>query len=180
MNRRSVIPALILAWLGGRAAFAAEPPLSMEVTPKAAPELQFTDGDGKTRNLTEFKGKLVLLNIWATWCGPCRKEMPTLDRLQAALGGPDFEVVPLSIDRKGMEAVDKFYAEIGITHLGRYVAPSANDAMDTLGVFGIPATYLVDRAGRILGRKDGPAEWDSAEFVAFFKDIIAQSKETNP
>lgn len=180
MNRRFVIVALIFPCIGSHAAFAAEPPLLMEETPKAAPELQFTDGDGKSRSLTEFKGKVVLLNIWATWCGPCRKEMPTLDRLQAALGGPDFEVVALSIDRKGMEAVDKFYAEVGITHLARYVAPSASEAMDTLAVFGLPATYLIDTRGRILGRKDGPAEWDSPEFVAFFKTIIAKSKESNP
>ena len=176
MNRRAVALLVPFAWLGGQLAAAANPPLVMDETPKPAPELHFTDGDGKSRTLADFKGKMVLLNIWATWCGPCRKEMPTLDRLQAALGGPDFEVVPLSIDRKGMEAVNKFYAEIGIQHLARYVAPSASDAMDTLGVFGLPATFLIDGQGSIIGRKDGPAEWDSPEFVAFFKSLIVKPK----
>ena len=85
------------------------PPFVMSEAPKPVRELNFTDGEGQARTLADFKGKVILLNIWATWCGPCRKEMPTLDRLQAALGGVDFEVVPLSIDRKGMEVVNKFY-----------------------------------------------------------------------
>ena len=179
MNRRAIafVPLMCLA---GWTAFAAETPLVMDATPKPAPDLHFTDGDGKARTLADFKGKLVLLNIWATWCAPCRKEMPTLDRLQAALGGPDFEVVPLSVDRKGMDAVNKFYGEIGLQHLARYVAPSASDAMDTLAIFGLPATFLINGKGFVLGRKDGPAEWDSPEFVAFFKTIVAKSKETNP
>ena len=180
MNRRALMLAIPLTWFGSLVVVAADPPLVMDETPKPAPELHFTDGDGKARTIANFKGKVVLLNIWATWCGPCRKEMPTLDRLQAALGGPEFEVVPLSIDRKGMEAINKFYDETGIRHLARYVAPSASEAMDTLGVFGLPATFLIDGRGLILGRKDGPAEWDSPEFVAFFKTIIAKSKETNP
>ena len=167
-----------LFWFGAQTAGAAEPPMAMSETPKTLPEIHFTDGAGQARTLADFKGKVVLLNVWATWCGPCRKEMPTLDRLQAALGGPDFEVVPLSIDRKGLEVVDKFYAEIGIQHLARYIAPSASEAFDKLGVFGLPATFLIDRQGRVLGHKDGPAEWDSPEFVAFFKTIIAKPKET--
>lgn len=179
MNRRALLLAVSFVCLGGRTAAAASP-MAMVEQPQPAPDLQFTDGDGRTRSLNEFKGKVVLLNIWATWCGPCRKEMPTLDRLQAALGRPDFEVVPLSIDRKGMEAVDKFYAEIRVAHLARYVTPSGIEAMDTLGVFGLPATFLLDRKGRVLGRKDGPAEWDSPEFVAFFRDIIAKSKGAKP
>ena len=180
MNRRALVLAVTVTGLGGRISAAANPPMAMDKTPKAAPELHFTDGKGKVRTLSEFKGKVVLLNIWATWCGPCRKEMPTLDRLQATLGGPEFEVVPLSIDRKGMEAVDKFYADIGTQHLARYVAPSASEAMEALAVFGLPATFLIDSQGLILGRKEGPAEWDSPEFIAFFKAVIAKSQETNP
>ena len=86
-------------------------------TPKPLPEIAFVDGEGKVGALADLRGKVVLLNIWATWCLPCRKEMPTLDRLQAQLGGPDFEVVALSIDRRGVEKARKFYAEIGIQHL---------------------------------------------------------------
>ena len=106
--------------------------------------------------------------------------MPTLDRLQAALGGPDFVVLPVSIDRKGMDAVSKFYTEIGIQHLARYVAPAANQVLDTLGVWGLPATLLIDRQGRELGRLDGPAEWDSPDMINTLKTIIAKQKETTP
>lgn len=180
MKRRAVILGLLATWPGAPRLFAADVLMAPVDPPKPAPDLQFTDGNGNSRSLADFKGKLVLLNVWATWCVPCRKEMPTLDRLQATLGGVDFEVLPLSIDRKGMEAVTAFYTEIGIQHLGRYVAPSSSEAMDKLGVFGIPATYLIDRQGNIIARKEGPAEWDAPEFVAFFKDIIARSKETKP
>src|SRR3546814_20276382 len=86
------------------------------------------DGSGKRPSLADFRGKLVLLNLWATWCGPCREEMPTLDRLQATLGGSDFEVVALSIDRAGMGGVDAFYAEIGVKTPARYNNESGKTA----------------------------------------------------
>ena len=98
-----------MLWLSATVQATATPPFVMFEAPKPVPELNFTDGEGHARTLANFKGKVILLNIWATWCGPCRKEMPTLDRLQAALGGADFEVMPLSIDCKGMEVVNKFY-----------------------------------------------------------------------
>ena len=181
MNRRRVLAlAASLGFAAGKEAAAAAMNFAMNETPKPMPELQFNDGNGKALTLADFKGKVVLLNIWATWCGPCRKEMPTLDRLQAALGGPDFTVLPVSIDRKGMDVVSKFYAEIGIRHLSRYVAPTANQVLDTLGVWGLPATLLIDRQGRELGRLDGPAEWDSPESIAFLKQVIKQQKETTP
>ena len=181
MNRRHILS--LVAGLGlavNKAAIAAPQNFAMSETPKPLPELQFTDSDGKTLTLADFKGKVVLLNIWATWCGPCRKEMPTLDRLQAALGGPDFVVLPMSIDRKGMDVVTKFYTEIGIQHLSRYVAPAANQVLDRLGVWGLPATLLVDRQGRELGRLEGPAEWDSPDMISTLKIIISKQKETTP
>ena len=190
MNRRHVVAfTLGLGFIASKEAAAAPVNFAMNETPKPLPELQFTDSEGKSLTLADFKGKVVLLNIWATWCVPCRKEMPTLDRLQAALGGADFIVLPVSIDRKGMDVVTKFYTEIGIQHLARYVAPAANQVLDTLGIWGLPATLLVDRQGRELGRLDGPAEWDSPEMMAFLKPIItppaetsssAQQKETTP
>ena len=181
MNRRHILAfAAGLGFATGREATAAPVNFAMNETPKPMPELPFNDSDGKALTLTDFKGKVVLLNVWATWCGPCRKEMPTLDRLQAALGGHDFEVLPVSIDRKGMDVVTKFYAEIGIRHLSHYVAPTANQVLDTLGVWGLPATLLIDRLGRELGRLDGPAEWDSPESIAFLKQVIKQQKETTP
>src|SRR3546814_16274099 len=100
----------------------------------------------------------LLLNIWATWCGPCRAEMPTLDRLQAKLGGPDFEVVALSIDRAGMGAVARFYAEIGVKHPGRYIDVPAKTARN-LGAYGLPTQLRIDRDGCAGVRESGRAAW---------------------
>ncbi|CAN7386502.1 TlpA disulfide reductase family protein [Pararhizobium sp. LjRoot235] len=140
-------------------------------TPAPVPELQFTDGEGEPLSLAGFRGKVVLLNVWATWCLPCRKEMPTLDRLQAALGGSAFEVVALSIDRGGADAVRKFYAEIGIRHLAIHVDTSSQVGF-ALATAGLPTTLLIDAEGRELGRLIGPAEWDAPDMVAFLKSII--------
>lgn len=142
-------------------------------TPRELPEVQFVDGDGRETTLAEFRGKTVLLNIWATWCVPCREEMPALDRLQAKLGGPDFQVVPLSIDREGLAAVKAFYEELGLEALGIYVDQSGK-AQRALSVLGIPTTLLVDRDGRELGRTAGPAEWDSDEIIEFLRRVVEQ------
>lgn len=148
------------------------PNFAMHETPKPVPEIQFQDGEGQPRTLANYAGRVVLLNVWATWCIPCRKEMPTLDRLQAELGGPDFEVVALSIDRAGPDAVRKFFAVIGIQHLVLNIDASGK-AMFALGIIGLPATILIDREGREVGRLIGPAEWDSPAMVAFLRDRIA-------
>ena len=168
------------AALFNKPAFAGPQGLVMNDAPKPMPELQFTDHDGKLLSLADFKGKIVLLNIWATWCGPCRKEMPALDRLQAQFGGPDFMVLPVSIDRKGFTVVDVFYVGIGIQHLAAYVAPTANHALDTLGIWGLPASLLLDAQGRELGKLEGPAEWDSPDMINFLKATITKQKETTP
>lgn len=128
--------------------------------PRLLPEIQFADGDGHPTWLSKHRGKVILLNIWATWCAPCRKEMPTLDRLQASLGGPDFEVIALSIDRDGLSAVRAFYSQTGIRYLHMYTDESGH-AMSDLGVAAIPTTLLIDPGGNEIGRKIGPAEWDS-------------------
>jgi thiol-disulfide isomerase/thioredoxin len=147
--------------------------LTLYETPKTVPDLDFQDAAGKPLRLADFHGKLVVLNLWATWCIPCRTEMPTLDRLQGQLGGPNFEVVALSIDRAGMKKVDPFFHEIGITHLAKYLDPSG-EAPGHLGAFGLPTTLLIDPEGRELGRLVGPAEWDSAEMVAFLRKLAAR------
>ena len=136
--------------------------------PRTLSELWFVDVEERPASLADFGGKVVLLNIWATWCAPCRREMPTLDRLQAELGGPDFEVVALSVDRAGHEVVRKFYANFGITNLAIYI-DSTQRALRDLGVVGLPTTLLIDRAGRELGRLIGPAEWDSPSMLAFVR-----------
>lgn len=148
------------------------PNFAMHETPKPVPEIHFQDGEGQARTLAEYSGKVVLLNVWATWCIPCRKEMPTLDRLQTKLGGSDFEVVVLSIDRAGPDVVRKFFEEIGIQHLALNIDASGK-AMFALGIVGLPATILIDREGLEVGRLIGPTEWDSPAMVGFLGDLIA-------
>jgi len=147
--------------------------MTLHDAPRELPELRFTDGSGKPLSLADFRGKLVLLNLWATWCGPCREEMPTLGRLQAELGGPDFEVVALSIDRAGIAVVDAFYAEIGVKNLARYIDDSGKVAQQ-LNALGLPTTLLLDREGREIARHVGPAEWDRPAMVAFFRRQLEQ------
>lgn len=170
-------PALIavLVALAGPV-FGAEAPqgLILHPQPKPVPEIQFQDGDGRALTLADFHGKMVLLNIWATWCGPCREEMPTLDRLQAKLGGPNFEVVALSIDREGIPAITKFFGEVGVKHLAMYVDSSAR-AGPVLGAVGLPTSLLIDRKGQEIGRLVGPAEWDSPKMVEFIRGFLAKS-----
>ena len=140
-------------------------------TPRAVPALAFVDGEGTPKTLADFKGRVVLLNIWATWCVPCRAEMSALDRLQAKLGGPDFQVVALSIDRKGLDVVKPFYAELGLGSLGIYLDRSGS-AAHALDAVGVPTTLLIDRDGRELGRKLGPAPWDEPDAVALVQRAI--------
>lgn len=144
-------------------------------TPQPVPALAFQDGEGRPLSLENFRGKVVVLNIWATWCAPCREEMPTLDRLQAKLGGADLEVLALSIDQGGPAAVREFFRAIGIKHLRLYIDPTSQ-ALNALDILGIPATLLIDRQGRELGRLVGIAKWDSLEMVAFLKMVIDQTQ----
>ncbi len=155
------------------AAAAAERKFVLVDPPKTLPDVRFVDGEGRDRALVDFKGKVVLLNVWATWCVPCRKEMPTLDRLQSILGGADFQIVALSIDRQGLDVVRKFYGDIGIKHLAMYVDRGGRAVRD-LSAAGLPTTLLIDRAGREIGRLVGPAEWDAPGMVAFIRRQIGQ------
>ncbi len=139
--------------------------------PRPVPELHFVDGDGRPMTLADLKGRAVLLNLWATWCVPCRKEMPSLDRLQAKLGGPGFQVLPLSIDRKGMDVVKPFYDELGLKSLGKYVDQSGK-AASVLGAQGVPTTLLIDRDGLEVGRASGAAEWDSPDIIDTIRRLL--------
>ena len=141
--------------------------------PKLVPEIHFQDREGRSRTLADFRGKVVLLNIWATWCAPCREEMPTLDRLQVELGGPDFEVVALSIDRGGFDAITKFFAEVGVQHLAMYL-DSTTVAASTLSAVGLPTSLLIDRDGTEIGRLIGPAKWDAPDMVEFIRGRVTR------
>jgi thiol-disulfide isomerase/thioredoxin len=142
-------------------------PLELSVfdRPRALPEVHFADQEGHALTLDDFRGRVVLLNVWATWCVPCRKEMPALDRLQARLGGKDFVVIPLSIDREGEAPVKRFYQELGLEKLGIYVDPSGKGSR-SLAIPGVPTTLLIEQQGREVARKMGAAEWDGEEMVS--------------
>ncbi len=168
--------------LGGIApSRAAQPPKNFAVheKPRSLPEVRFVNAEGRMLRLAEFRGKVVLLNIWATWCGPCRREMPTLDRLQAKLGGPVFEVIALSIDRAGIDAVKPFYEELKLQRLAIYVDRSAKVTRQ-LAVIGIPTTLLIDAEGREIGRLAGPAEWDAPAFVTFIESRLPKGAAPDP
>lgn len=140
----------------------------------SAAALTFQHADGKVGTLDDFRGGYVLLNIWATWCAPCRKEMPSLDRLQAAKGGPDFKVVALSIDRGGNDQVRPFYEEIGIKNLGTFLdQPGAS--MRAFKIVGLPTTLLIGKDGKELARWVGPKEWDEPDTVKEIDSFIASS-----
>jgi thiol-disulfide isomerase/thioredoxin len=133
-----------------------------KAVPVAVPQLAFVDAAGKPRSLAEWRGKVVLLNVWATWCAPCRHEMPALDKLKQAMGGKDFDVVALSTDRDGIAKAKAFLDEIKVTGLEPLVDTTSKSAAQ-LKVIGMPTTLLIDRDGREIGRLTGPAEWDSQD-----------------
>lgn len=140
-------------------------------TPRPVAPLSFTNGDGAPLTLADFHGRTVLLNVWATWCVPCRKEMPALDRLQAKLGGPGFTVVPLSIDHRGRDVVARFYRELGLKSLSVYVDKSA-DVISAVNAVGMPTTLLIDAQGRELGHVIGPAEWDGHAMLSLLAQYL--------
>jgi thiol-disulfide isomerase/thioredoxin len=139
--------------------------------PEALPEIKFLDAEGHERTLADWRGKVVLLNLWATWCVPCRKEMPALDRLQAALASDKFQVVAVSVDRSGIAGARKFLDETGTHSLTLYADPSARLA-SSLRAAGLPATLLIDKEGREIGRLLGPAEWDGEDAKRLIQSAI--------
>lgn len=140
--------------------------------PKIVADIAFVDGAGVPKKLSDWQGQVVLLNVWATWCAPCREEMPALDHLQALLGHEEFEVVALSVDRGDIGLPQEFFDEIGVKELGLYHDGSAK-AGSKLGVFGMPTTLLLGRQGQILGRLVGPAEWDDEQAQALVEAALA-------
>ena len=142
---------------------------------EAVPDLVFMTEEGEQVSIEKWRGRVVLVNLWATWCAPCRKEMPALAELQQQLGSDDFEVVAISVDRKGAEASAAFLIETGATALKLYVDKSAQ-SLDTVQAVGLPATLLLDRQGREIGRLLGPAEWSSPDAITLIKAAIAEGK----
>ena len=146
--------------------------LNVNPAPQPLSPISFQTTDGAKVTLADFKGKTVLLNLWATWCIPCRKEMPALNQLQADLGGKNFEVVAVNIDTQGPERVETFLNEAGIDKLHRYADPSTGilQSLKNEGLGqGLPTSVIIDRQGCRLGAMAGPAEWSSDDAKALIK-----------
>lgn len=170
MNRRSVLLSTLALGLTAKQAFA-RPPFKLRDNPAPLLSPPFKDGNGKKLFLSNFTGRVVLLNIWATWCAPCREEMPALDALQRNLGGSDFIIVPISIDRAGIEVARRFYREIGIRSLGLYWGEDVRVQL-AFAAFGLPTTLLIDRKGQELSRVFGPVRWDAPAAFEQITNVI--------
>lgn len=189
MNKIVCIVALIVGlsassgFLAG-AADADEPPpptgwmeqFSFKDPPRPAPQTPFLAGNGSEVKLGDFKGRVLLVNFWATWCAPCIRELPSLDRLQAELGDEGLLVVAVSQDRGGAAVAGPFLEKHGIRTLGLFLDSKMRLGRE-LGVRALPWTFLVDREGRIVGELPGYAEWDSNEAVALIRHYLAQGRD---
>jgi thiol-disulfide isomerase/thioredoxin len=154
--------------VGAMAAFLLRP------KPLDLPDFNFADGAGTSKSLADFRGKVVLLNIWATWCVPCREEMSALNKLETELGGEAFQVVAVNIDRGGPDKARAFLKETGAAQLALYTDPSGK-LFSTLKAVGMPTTLLIDRDGKEIGRLIGPADWASPEAKRLIRAAIGES-----
>jgi thiol-disulfide isomerase/thioredoxin len=152
------------------------PPVALDYQPieqlRALPAIRFTDAEGHAATLADFRGRVVLLNLWATWCIPCRREMPALDRLQTALGSADFVVLPLAVDRGGIAVVRRFYEDFGLKALIA-VVDTSGETPARLGSPAIPTTVLIGRDGREVGRQIGAAAWDGPQAERLLRRLLA-------
>lgn len=139
--------------------------------PRGAPEIAFAHG-GEPATLADFRGKTVLVNLWATWCVPCLKELPSLDALEATFGGEDFQVVAIASDPRGAEAAQSFFDRLGIEHLELYLDPNLRLAMALGGANVLPVSVLYGPDGAEIGRLVGEADWMSAEAHALVQSAI--------
>jgi len=149
--------------------------LTMATAPLRLPDLTFEDADGKPRKLSDWRGRIVLVNLWATWCVPCRKEMPALESLQTRLGGPDFEVVAVNIDTRDPEKPRNFLKEANLTRLGYFTDQKAKvfqDLKATGRALGMPTSVLVDGEGCEIATLAGPAEWSSDDAIRLIRAAV--------
>jgi thiol-disulfide isomerase/thioredoxin len=149
--------------------------LTMATTPLRLPDLAFEDADGKPKKLSDWRGRTVLVNLWATWCVPCRREMPALDRLQTKLGGPNFEVVAVNIDTRDPEKPKSFLKDANLTRLGYFTDQKAKVFQDLKSIgraLGMPTSVLVDGQGCEIATIAGPAEWDSDDAIKLITAAI--------
>lgn len=168
-QRRAILAGLATPFLSLPAL--ARPPFRLHDTPQPLLSPPILDEAGTTRKLDDFAGRVILLNIWATWCPPCREEMPALDRLEQGLGGASFMVLPLNIDEGGITRGRSFYDEIGIQSLPLFWAEPLRVQL-ALAFIGLPTTLLIDRDGQELGRLRGPFDWTARSAVNQLSKII--------
>jgi thiol-disulfide isomerase/thioredoxin len=150
--------------------------LTMATTPLRLPDLAFEDADSRPKKLSDWRGKTVLVNLWATWCVPCRKEMPALDSLQTKLGGKDFEVVAINIDTRDPEKPKTFLRDANLTRLGYFSDQKAKVFQDLKSVgkaLGMPTSVLVDGQGCEIANIAGPAQWASDDALKLIKAAVA-------
>jgi len=151
--------------------------LVLAETPRRMPELGFRDASGRPVQLADFRGRTVLINLWATWCVPCRKEMPALDTLVRLMKGEDFAVVAINLDARDPEKPRRFLSEIGVQNLV-YYEDSSNVVFNELKrvgrAFGLPTSILVDRKGCEIGYLAGPAEWSSEDAIKLVRAALAK------
>ncbi len=140
--------------------------------PRDVPDLRFSDPAGGPTSLSKFQGRMILLNLWATWCPPCREEMPALDRLNARLGGDRFTVVTLALDSPAK--ADAFLRQIKASTLQNYT-DTQGLALSTLGVTTVPTTLLIDAQGREIGRLSGAAAWDEKPALDLIQSFLKAS-----
>ncbi len=149
--------------------------LSILATSAPASQQAFEDADGNAVTLADWRGQTVLVNFWATWCAPCRAEMPALNALQQELGGADFQVVTIATGRNPLPAIRKFFAEVGLTDLPVLRDPKRALSRD-MGVLGLPASIILNAQGQEVARMTGDADWHSEDALMFLRAVIAMGQ----
>lgn len=143
-------------------------------TPQAVSNAAFDLADDAGQaTLADYEGKYVLLNFWATWCAPCRKEMPQLSELQAEFGGDDFEVLTIATGRNSPTGIQKFFDDINVTNLPRHQDPKQSLASQ-MGIFGLPITVLINPDGQEIARLRGDADWSSDNAKAIIATVLGR------
>lgn len=172
----ALFPVVILQMRETLAPFLSEAPLlRVHKAPIPLQTFNFIDSNGRQRSLSDFEGQHVLVNVWATWCPPCRKEMPALDRLQAKLGAtPEPKIIAISVDAISFDQLRAYYSVHEIRNLALYNG-NENDVLAALGIGGLPTTLLIDHDGNEMARLVGPTIWNAPEIVRQLSSLISDS-----
>ncbi|HEY3909618.1 MAG TPA: TlpA disulfide reductase family protein [Stellaceae bacterium] len=156
---------------------ASDPPalgVFIPAAPQPAPKISFSNAAGQKFKLADFAGRVVIVNLWATWCAPCRREMPSLERLQARLGDK-ITILAISEDTRGEKAVAPFVAKLGLKAIKTYLDPTSAVGQ-AFKVDGLPSSFVLDRNGRVVGRVVGEAKWDSPKMLAVIDPLLGEGE----